>query len=88
MRKLSKIQIAVVIEPMCSKVKFIPKYTYQIYLIKVSTYFKTSKFENPNSHLIQKSSTKHKVRTMNVKVCEKKHVAALQLLKSSLYQHK
>ena len=86
MRKVSKIQIAVVIEPMCIKEEFIPKYTCQFYLIKFSTYFKTSKFENPNSHLIQKSSTKHKVRTMNVEVCEKKQVAALQLLKFVLAQ--
>ena len=46
---------------------------------------KTLKFENTNSNLIQKSSTKHSVETMNVKVYEKKQVTALQLLKTSLY---
>ena len=73
---------------MCIEEGFIPKFTCQFFkldLIKVTTYFKTSKFENPVSLLIQKSSTKHKVRAINVKVCEKKQVAALQLLKSSLY---
>ena len=33
MRKVSKIQIAVVIEPMCIEEEFIPKYTCQFYLI-------------------------------------------------------
>ena len=54
MRKVSKIQIAVVIEPMCIKEKFIPKYTCHFYLIKFKL---TSKLQSLKTQIhIQSNS--------------------------------